>query len=157
MGRVVLPQPGLCSQVVGEFGQKAESHAIRVHRNGSGAGGRESDGDNLGRNKVVDGCCGFEQSALHRELEALEVVARFLAGDIGVCGDDHSADAAGKGIDRLSDLAPVGQVDDKAAAGAGAVVDTEGVARHGCGSVRCKEKNGGGSRGAVTLGPTRVL
>ena len=128
---VVFPEPDHGVEVVFKLRQEAERGAAAVHGDGGGASGVDADADDLGGIEAGDLRGGLLQGSTRDGFEAIEVILRVLAGDVGVFRIEQDAHlAAGVVEDGGADFCAVFEVDEEGAAGVRAVVDAEGVAFH---------------------------
>ncbi len=127
-GRVVLPQPTLGVQVLGEPFLRGEGAVFSVDREGAGTGGIDPDADDLGRGEAPF----FRRLAECSDgggLEAMQVVEGALAGNIVVLRIEQNAlMPTGVGHDAGAEFLAVGTAHNERAGGVGAVIEAESEA-----------------------------
>jgi hypothetical protein len=112
---VVFPKPALGGEVVAPLRVQGEGEVVGINGEGAGAGGIDADADDLGGGEggIGGGLCEGGADGL---LEAEEVIARMLAGEVVVAGIEEDALlAAGVVYDGGAEFASVAGVDDEGA------------------------------------------
>ena len=127
MAGVVLPQPGVGRQVLGQLRIHAQWQSPAIDGNRRRAGGVDADADDaLGLETGLS--LGRPKGPAHRAIETLDVVGRVLPGEVGVfrIGEDSGL-AAGIVKHGGGHFAAVGQIDHQSPHAIGAVIDADGI------------------------------
>ena len=127
---VIFPEPGHGVRMVGIRWMRGQRPAVPVNRQRRAAGGVHPDADDGGCRESTGLPARGAEDGPHGPDNALRVIGRLLAREIGVAPvKDNAVFAAGVVPDRGADFPPIGGVHQQRPRGIGAEIQTQRVFR----------------------------